>query len=147
AGEIPITTAHQDGWSETTRRLFDICRVLGLDPQPTPKMGHHERCLHCGRCVLGCRYGVKWDSREFILSALERGARIETEREVERVVIEDGRAAGVQVKQGRGSAFRPADLVVLAAGGFATPAILERSGIPCEPTLFVDPVLCVAGVA
>jgi choline dehydrogenase-like flavoprotein len=35
--------------------------------------------------------------------------------------------------------------VVLAAGGFGTPAILERSGIACEPKLFVDPVLTVAG--
>jgi hypothetical protein len=37
-----------------------------------------------------------------------------------------------------------ADLVVLAAGGFGTPAILERSGIRCEPTLSVDPVLTIA---
>ena len=40
--------------------------------------------------------------------------------------------------------FYPADLVILAAGGFATPAILDQSGIPCEPHLFVDPVLTVA---
>ena len=37
-----------------------------------------------------------------------------------------------------------ADLVVLAAGGLGTPAILQRSGIACEPRLFVDPVLTVA---
>jgi hypothetical protein len=34
--------------------------------------------------------------------------------------------------------------VVLGAGGLGTPALLERSGIACEPRLFVDPVLCVA---
>ena len=34
--------------------------------------------------------------------------------------------------------------MILAAGGFATPAILDESGIPCEPHLFVDPVLTVA---
>jgi hypothetical protein len=33
---------------------------------------------------------------------------------------------------------------VIAAGGFGTAAILERSGITCEPHLFVDPVLTVA---
>jgi hypothetical protein len=37
------------------------------------------------------------------------------------------------------------DLVVLAAGGLDSPAILTRSGIPSEDRLFVDPVLCVAG--
>jgi choline dehydrogenase-like flavoprotein len=44
-------------------------------------------------------------------------------------------------------AFYPADLVVLAAGGLGTPAILDASGIACEPRLFVDPVLWVAGRA
>ena len=37
-----------------------------------------------------------------------------------------------------------ADLIVLAAGGMGTPQILASSGIVCKPTLFVDPVLCVA---
>jgi choline dehydrogenase-like flavoprotein len=34
--------------------------------------------------------------------------------------------------------------MILAAGGFGTPVILENSGIECEKRLFVDPVLCVA---
>jgi choline dehydrogenase-like flavoprotein len=50
---------------------------------------------------------------------------------------------GVWPKSGRRKLFR-ADVVVLAAGGFGTPAILQTSGVPCEPGLFVDPVLCVA---
>ena len=37
-----------------------------------------------------------------------------------------------------------ADVVVLAAGGMGTPAILQQSGIACAQRLFVDPVLCVA---
>ncbi len=32
------------------------------------------------------------------------------------------------------------------ASGFGTPEILTNSGIACEKTLFVDPVLCVAGI-
>ena len=34
--------------------------------------------------------------------------------------------------------------VVIAAGGLGTPVILQNSGIPVEPRLFVDPVLCLA---
>jgi choline dehydrogenase-like flavoprotein len=63
---------------------------------------------------------------------------------VERVVVEDGRATGVEARQGLARRFHPADLVVLAAGGLGTPVILGNSGIACEPALFVDPVLCVA---
>ncbi|HSA94794.1 MAG TPA: GMC family oxidoreductase N-terminal domain-containing protein, partial [Acidobacteriota bacterium] len=55
-----------------------------------------------------------------------------------------GRAVGVTARAGgRREVFR-ADVVILAAGGLGSPAILRNSGIVCEPGLFVDPVLCVA---
>jgi choline dehydrogenase-like flavoprotein len=142
--EIPVTTVHQKRWHRHTRRLFEICREMDLDPQPTPKMGNYEKCTGCGRCVFGCTRGAKWDSRQFLQIALERGARVITKCRVERVVIENGRATGVEARKGWTRQFYPADLVVLAAGGFATPVILQNSGIPCESRLFVDPVLCVA---
>jgi choline dehydrogenase-like flavoprotein len=144
AREIPISTRHEEGWRPITRRLFSICEDLGLDPRPTPKMGDYERCAHCGRCIFGCPRGVKWDSRRFLDPALARGATLVTGCKVERVAIEGGRATGVHARVGRARRFYPADLVVLAAGGLATPVILESSGVSCEPRLFVDPVLCVA---
>jgi choline dehydrogenase-like flavoprotein len=142
--EIPVTTSHQKKWHKVTRELFAIFQELGLDPQPMPKMGEYDRCLHCGRCQLGCPNGIKWDSRQFLKIAQENGAQLITGCQVERVVIEGGRATGVLAKNGRSRHFFPADLVVLAAGGLGTPVILEASGIHCEPRLFVDPVLCVA---
>lgn len=145
--EIPISCAHQAHWRATTQELYAICQRLGLEPQPTPKMGEIERCAHCGRCMLGCPNGTKWDSRRFVADALERGAQLMTGFAVERVVIREGKAVGVEARQGWSRRFYPADLVVLSAGGLATPVILERSGIACEPRLFVDPVLCVAAEA
>lgn len=142
--EIPVTTAHQNRWRENTRRLYEICREMGLDPRPTPKMGDYGRCRNCGRCVFGCPHGVKWDSRRYLELARERGARVVTGSRVERVVIENGKATGVLAREGWAHRFYRADLVILAAGGFDTPAILRNSGIAAEPTLFVDPVLCVA---
>jgi choline dehydrogenase-like flavoprotein len=117
---------------------------MGLDPRPTPKMGHQERCRNCGRCVLGCRYGVKWDSRVFLDEARSKGARLAVKTHAERLVIEGGEARGVIVRRGLRRRFIPADVVVLAAGGLGTPVILSNSGIPGESRLFVDPVLCVA---
>lgn len=142
--EIPISTAHQKRWHKHTRRLFEICAELGLDPQPMPKMGNYDKCISCGRCTLGCRNGAKWDSRQFLQAACEHGARVETDCRVERIAIEHGRATGVEARHGWTRQFYPADLIVLSAGGFGTPVILQNSGIPCEPHLFVDPVLCLA---
>jgi choline dehydrogenase-like flavoprotein len=109
-----------------------------------PKMRRRESCGNCGRCVLGCPSGAKWDSREFLRTALDHGARLITNCHVREVVLENGRAVGVAAKVGLRRKFFRADVVVLAAGGFGTPVILQDSGIPCEPGLFVDPVLCVA---
>ncbi len=142
--EIPITTAHQKRWRKTTRRLFEICQEMDLSPQPTPKMGDHDRCINCGRCVLGCPQGAKWDSRRFLGAAIDKGAHLVAGCKVEKVIIENGRATGVQARSGWRSRFYAADLVILAAGGLATPIILQNSGIACEGNLFVDPVLCVA---
>jgi choline dehydrogenase-like flavoprotein len=101
-------------------------------------------CRHCGRCVLGCPYGAKWDSRRYQDEAVARGARLVTGCRVERLAVRGGRVTGVVSRGPLGRRWHPADLVVVAAGGLGTPAILQRSGIACEPRLFVDPVLCVA---
>jgi NADPH-dependent 2,4-dienoyl-CoA reductase/sulfur reductase-like enzyme len=144
AKEVPVSTAHRKSWSEPTRRLFGLCEEAGLQPRPTPKMIDFDRCRRCGRCVLGCPHGAKWDSRRFLDDAQANGARLVTGCSVRRVVIRGGRAIGVRARVGGRSVFFPADLVVLSAGGLGTPAILERSGIRCQARLFVDPVLCVA---
>ncbi|HWQ78758.1 MAG TPA: FAD-dependent oxidoreductase [Anaerovoracaceae bacterium] len=138
--EIPVTYDHHNKWRDASKRLFAICEEMGLNPQPLPKLGDYRTCTGCGRCVLGCRYGVKWDSRQFLKAAQTAGAELVTGCKVARVVAEKGFVKGVQTQNG----FYAADIVILAAGGFSTPVILENSGIACESRLFVDPVLCVA---
>ena len=142
--EIPISTAHQKRWRDHTQKLFAICQKMNLNPQPMPKMGNYEYCTHCGRCIFGCPQGVKWDSRRYLKIAQEKGAKVITGCQVEKVKIENGKAIGVWAKKGWAHRFYPADLIILATGGFATPVILQNSDISCKPNLFVDPVLCVA---
>ncbi|MDO4533019.1 MAG: choline dehydrogenase, partial [Coriobacteriia bacterium] len=61
AEEVPMTQEHYGRWSDLTVRLFEAFEALGFDPQVTPKfMEDPKRCVACGRCVLGCRYGAKW---------------------------------------------------------------------------------------
>lgn len=142
--EIPISTEHQKIWRRSTRRLFEICEGMALKPQVTPKMIDYTKCKRCGHCVLGCPEGAKWDTRRFVDIAVMDGAHLETNCKVRQVVITQGEAVGVVVQQGWHKQLVHADLIVLAAGGFGTPAILSKSRIEIEPNLFVDPVLCVA---
>jgi choline dehydrogenase-like flavoprotein len=144
ADEIPISTEHQKRWHPVTRRLYEICQHMGLNPRPTPKMGDYSRCIRCGRCIFGCQQGAKWDTREFVGDAVKNGAELVTECAVDKVIVSDGLAIGVEARKGWSRKFYHADLVVLAAGGFGTPVILQNSGIECEKRLFVDPILCVA---
>jgi ferredoxin len=144
ARELPISADHQALWHVPTREAFTVCADMGLRPQPTPKMIRRERCAGCGRCVLGCPRGAKWDSRDYLEQAIAEGAALVSGQKVRQVVIEDGRATGVVATNGRRTQLYPAELVVLAAGGFGTPVILQQSGIACQSSLFVDPVLCVA---
>jgi choline dehydrogenase-like flavoprotein len=150
--ELPISVAHERRWRPVTRELFSACQTLGLDPAATPKLVDYDRCNRCGRCVLGCPTGAKWDSRLLVDQAVQHGAHLVTRARVEGVVVENAgaptqRATGVLVRRGVRREFLAADLVVLAAGGLGTPAILQRSGIQTEERLFVDPVLCVAALA
>ena len=141
--EVPQTTEHRSGWSQLTEQLFTAFEELGLDPQVTPKfMADASRCVACGECVLGCKHGAKWTANELIANV--GGVSLVEGVAVEQVVIEGGRATGVVARSGGSTKFIGADVVVLAAGGLGTPVILDASGIPARPMLFVDPVLCVA---
>lgn len=142
--EIPVSVEHQRNWHTHTRQVFKVCQEMDLEPLVTPKMTDFKKCTRCGRCVLGCPRGAKWDTRSYLNQAVENGAHLVTRCKVQSVVTKNGRAVGVQATTGRSSKYYPADLVILAAGGLATPVILQNSGIQCKENLFVDPVLCVA---
>jgi choline dehydrogenase-like flavoprotein len=137
---------------------------LGLDAGPTERVT--SGCTACGSCSFGCRAGAKRSGlRAHLADAHRAGARIVVDARVERVLVEGGRAAGVEATVGweppsaRAAArgLRPverrtvvvrAPQVVLAAGALRTPVVLERSGIG-HPVLgrhlLVHPVPVVAG--
>jgi choline dehydrogenase-like flavoprotein len=86
--EIPITTGHSRRWHPTTRRLFEVIDAMGLEPVVTPKLATSDKCRHCGRCVFGCPYDIKWDTRAFLDQAVALGAELVTSARVDRIVIE-----------------------------------------------------------
>lgn len=92
-------------------------------------------CKDCGFCCFGCPHGAKQSAtRTYLQDAYTHGARLITHAEVDRVLIENGRAVGVEARartaQGQMVNFRVrAKTVIAAAGAIHTPALLLRSGL------------------
>lgn len=86
----------------------------------------------CGYCGFGCRVGAKQSSmRTYLEDAAAHDARIIVCADVRKVLIEDGRALGVEGRVGNDRhPFRVRARAVVAAGGaIETPALLLRSGL------------------
>jgi choline dehydrogenase-like flavoprotein len=105
------------------------CEALGYhwDPIPRNASGCEQRC---GGCQFGCPYGRKRTALlTFLQDAHDHGARIIAGCRVERVVVEHGRAAGVEAQVAGHRVVVRAPAVVVAGGGVETPAVLLRSGL------------------
>jgi choline dehydrogenase-like flavoprotein len=94
-------------------------------------------CAHLGLCNLGCPTGAKQSALLTWVPRAERaGARVLPLVRAERVLVEQGRAAGIEARRLDPVSGLPietlrceAPLVVLATGVLETPALLLRSGI------------------
>ena len=119
----------------------DALAAAGLEGEPLPRAV--VGCDGCADCLTGCTGGHKQSMDRAYLPAAEKdGARIFTCAEVERVLVENGRAVGVEgrVVDPRGlrrlARFRVrARNVVLAAGPVQTPVLLLNSGIHANHTV------------
>jgi long-chain-alcohol oxidase len=84
----------------------------------------------CGWCGFGCRLGAKQSTMvTWLEDAAAHGARIVVGADVRRVLVDEGRAVGVEARTG-GQRLRVRARAVVAAGGaIETPALLLRSGL------------------
>ena len=105
----------------------------------------------CRLCHYGCQIGAKQSTmKTWLQDAYDNGARILVHAPVERVLIEGGRARGVEARtlDGHRVTVR-ARAVALGAGAIHTPAIMVRSGIDgpaVGKNLLLHPVLITWGI-
>jgi choline dehydrogenase-like flavoprotein len=89
-------------------------------------------CNNCGFCAFyGCPIHAKGDPVAMLQRALRTGrCELRPETFVTRVVVENGRAAGVELLDPRGErTIEQAPWVVVAAGAIETPRLMLLSGI------------------
>ena len=105
----------------------------------------------CRLCHYGCQIGAKQSTfKTWLQDAHDAGARIIVDCPVDKVVIADGEARGVEAMTADGHKVTVnSRAVAVAAGGIHTPAILVRSGLDnpaVGKNLFLHPVLIVWGI-
>jgi choline dehydrogenase-like flavoprotein len=112
-------------------QIAEAAQALGYPWEPQLKFMKPARAkkFDCGaNCMLGCHCGAKWNAAEYVDEAVAAGCDLRTGARVERVLIEDGRAAGVTGRWNGQPFTARAGTVVLSAGGIGSPRILQVSG-------------------
>jgi choline dehydrogenase-like flavoprotein len=94
-------------------------------------------CVQCSSCPLGCEIDAKRGMHvSYLPRAIAGGARLRSGVEARRILIEDGRAAGVRCISTRRGDGRPRSYevrarhaTIVAGGALGTPELLLRSGL------------------
>jgi choline dehydrogenase-like flavoprotein len=94
----------------------------------------------------GDPHRIKWSARMYVEDAISGGATLIDRAKVKKVIVENGKAVGVEYSKARKTYTASADNIVLAAGGIGTPVILRNSGIhEAGYNFFSDPLITVCG--
>jgi choline dehydrogenase-like flavoprotein len=145
--ELEVAALPPDLMGPLATRIMASARELGLPWDPLPKFLRQERL---GGPVMGFyeapEYEAKWNARMFVDEAIDAGATLMTHARARRVLIEDGRAVGVEFSRAARSERAFARRVVVAAGGIGSPLILRASGFETAGyDFFYDPLICALG--
>lgn len=148
------------GWARDLDADFaeaeDFLRVTQLDPERMGRNGqlamegaaalgasgapisrNAGSCVQCSSCPFGCRIDAKRGMHvSYLPRAVAAGARVRAGVQATRVIVEGGRAVGVECRAHPAGNGRPRDFtvrarraVILAGGAFGTPELLQRSGL------------------
>jgi choline dehydrogenase-like flavoprotein len=146
--EMDVTPYDERRLSKGSKMILEASRELGYKMELMPKFIDPKKCRRCGNCTLGCKYGAKWTALNFLDKAIQNGADILYKALVEKVLIENGKVGGISLIGAGGRTEIMADTVILAAGGFGTPSILQKSGFEeAGSNFFMDLLINTYGIA
>ena len=145
--ELPNKPLEDDLLGPMAKRIMTSACDLGYDWQKLPKFIFQERCRpQCWRCNYGCPYGAKWNARMFVEEGFRKGLVLENCAKVQRVIVENKKAVGVEFRKNLQTHQVFAPNIILAGGGIGSPMILRSSGIKrAGYNFFFDPLIAVFG--
>lgn len=124
--ELWIKPLPDDLVGENNLRLVEAANSLGYHWQKMDKFIDAAKCTGSGNCMLGCKTGAKWTGRVFGDEAVAGGADLKLHANVQEVIVENGKAVGVALKNGERYYGKS---VVLSSGGLNNVHMLRRAGI------------------
>jgi hypothetical protein len=126
--ELPLAELPDRLLGAPSIRLRESATELGYVWRKAPML------VDQSRCAAGYAYEARWTARSYVQEAVANGATLINRARARRVLVEHGRAIGVEYelqKTKKKSEIHHAfgAKTILAAGGAASPLILRESGI------------------
>lgn len=144
--QLPLAEMPDALMSPQSLRMRDAAIAAGYDWKKKLMLIDQSKCsgAYC--------YDAKWKALTYVDEAVRQGATLKCGVLAERVLVEDGRAVGVECRIKEG-AFRSrtvrfhAGRVVVCAGSLATPLLLRASGLQhvAAGGYFIDPSFTLFG--
>lgn len=121
--------------SRSSQKFVQGAERLGVPMKPIVR--NTKGCNGCGRCNFGCPHGAKLSvDVTYLERALAAGAEIWSDCRVDRLSFRGARVTGAEGRlldaerrQPRGRLRVQAKRVVVAAGAYGSPLLLQRSGV------------------
>ncbi|MBI3184557.1 MAG: GMC family oxidoreductase [Myxococcales bacterium] len=127
--ELEVERAKWDALGGAAKVVARGCDALGWSHFPL--LRNAPGCDGQGVCDFGCPTDARKSTNlSYVPRALERGAQLCTGSRAEKVLLEGGRAVGVEARTaGGGHLTVRAQAVVLAGGAIPTPLLLLKQGL------------------
>ncbi|MDD5040649.1 MAG: GMC family oxidoreductase N-terminal domain-containing protein [Patescibacteria group bacterium] len=120
-----------------SKTILESFRKLGYEMKAMPKFNKTGKCVQCGECILGCKYGHKWTTRDLMDKGFKQTVRVVTGTKAINFSKSKDNLILHCESHGRKLAYN-ATKIILSAGGIGTPIILQNSGIEAGSGLFAD---------
>jgi len=132
---LRVTQLDPEGMGRNGQLAMEGAAAIGASGAPIHR--NAGSCVQCSSCPFGCEIDAKRGMHvSYLPRAVAAGARIRAGVEVDRVLVENGRAVGVSGLTAPGAGARPRTFtvrarhaVVVAGGALGTPQLLQRSGL------------------
>ena len=145
--ELPVAPLKDEMMTPMSELIMGSARKFGYKWEKLDKIMYQDQWkpgMKFG--YYGDPYGIKWSARMYLNEAVANGADLITGAKVKRVIVENGKAAGVEYRQGLRKKKFYSNTIVLAAGGIGSPVIMRNSGVKkAGYDFFYDPLITVCG--